>query len=68
MNKNTTYKQLEDKLVKYKDLKDEYSEEVTDAKKQILKEKINKTKCAIAIWHLENIKKSRKERMREAIS
>jgi len=48
-------------IEKYKNLKDKYSEVVTDIKKRVLKEKINKTKYAIAIWHLENIKKSYKE-------
>jgi len=48
-------------IEKYKDLKDQYSETVTEAKKEILKEKINKTKCAIAIWHLESIKNKYKQ-------
>jgi len=52
-------------IEKYKELKDKYSETVTDDKKLILKEKINKTKCAIAIWHLENIKKSHKEDIKQ---
>ena len=48
-------------IKKYKRLKDEYAEAIADTEKQILKRKINNTKCAIAIWHLDNIKKKRKE-------
>ncbi len=48
-------------IEKYKDLKDQYSEAVTENKKLVLKEKINKTKCAIAIWHLESIKNEYKQ-------
>lgn len=51
-------------IEKYKELKDKYSEAVTDTKKQVLKERIIKTKCAIAIWHLENIKKQHKEELK----
>jgi len=51
-------------IEKYKELKDEYSEAITDTKKQVLKERIIKTKCAIAIWHLENIKKQHKEELK----
>jgi len=51
-------------IEKYKELKDKYSEAHTDAKRQILKGKIIKTKCAIAIWHLENIKKQHKEELK----
>ena len=48
-------------IEKYKKLKDEYAEAITDTKKQKLKRKINNTKCDIAIWHLDNIKKKQKE-------
>ena len=51
-------------IEKYKDIKDEYSEAVTDAKKRSLNQKINKTKCDIANWHLGNIKKQRKEELK----
>jgi len=52
-------------IEKFKYLKDEYSETDTDDKKQSLKEKINKTKGDIAIWHLENIKNKYKQKLIE---
>jgi len=51
-------------IEKYKELKDKYAGVVTNTEKKILQEKINRIKCAIAIWHLENIKKQRKEKLR----
>jgi methylase of polypeptide subunit release factors len=51
-------------IEKFKKLKDKYSETVVDAQKQDLKEKIRKTKSDIAIWWLENIKKSHKEELK----
>lgn len=63
-----TIRQISQKIIelieKYKELKDEYSGAVTDAKKRILKEKIDRTKSAIAIWHLEEIEKSYKEEIK----
>ncbi|MCK4359759.1 MAG: Eco57I restriction-modification methylase domain-containing protein [Candidatus Cloacimonetes bacterium] len=50
-------------IEKFKELKDDYSEAINDIKKKILNEKIFKTKCDIAIWHLENIKKRLKEKL-----
>jgi len=51
-------------IEKYKNLKDKYSEVFTNNKKRVLKEKINKTKCNIAIWHLEYIKNKYKQDLR----
>ena len=46
---------------KYTDLKLEYAEAVTVAEKEKLREKIDKTKGEIAIWHLESIRKKREK-------
>jgi len=51
-------------IEKYKKLKDEFSEVDIDVKKRILKNKISKIKCDIAIWHLENIKYSLKNKLK----
>jgi hypothetical protein len=66
-----TPKQSDQKILelieKFKELKDKYAETNTDTKKRILKEKINKIKCDITIWHLENIKKKCKEEFERVI-
>jgi hypothetical protein len=66
-----TPKQSDQKILelieKFKELKDKYAETNTDTKKKNLKEKINKIKCDIAIWHLENIKKKCKEEFERVI-
>lgn len=46
---------------KYTDLKLEYAEAVTVTEKEKLREKIDKTKREIAIWHLESIRKKREK-------
>ena len=52
-------------IEKYKQLKDEFSEVDIDIKKQILKDKIIKIKCDIAIWYLENMKYSLKDKLKQ---
>jgi len=52
-------------IEKYKKLKDEFSEVDIDVKKQILKDKIIKIKCDIAIWYLENMQYSLKGKLKQ---
>jgi len=52
-------------IEKYKKLKDEFSEVDIDVKKQILKDKIIKIKCDIAIWYLENMENSLKDKLKQ---
>lgn len=51
-------------IERYEKLKGDFSEDVDSKKRQILKDKITKTKCDIAIWHLENIKYSLKAKLK----
>jgi len=51
-------------IERYKKLKDEFSEAHEYSSKQILKDKIIKTKRDIAIWHLENTKYSLKGKLK----
>ncbi|MBA7498371.1 hypothetical protein ES704_01106 [subsurface metagenome] len=51
-------------IEKYKKSKDEFSEVDIDVKKQILKDKIIKIKCDIAIWYLENMQYSLKDKLK----
>jgi len=52
-------------IERYNKLKDEFSEAHEYSCKQILKDKIIKTKCDIAIWHLENTKYSLKDKIKQ---
>jgi len=63
--KTLTNQKIFELIEKYKKLKDEFSEVDIDVKKQILKDKIIKIKCDIAIWYLENMKYSLKDKLKQ---
>ena len=63
-HKTSANQKIFELIERYKKLKDEFSEVDIDIQKQILKDKIIKTKRDIAIWHLENIKYSLKDKLK----
>lgn len=56
--------EIQDLISTFYKLKLRYAEVVKDEEKLILKKKINKKRCDIAIWHLENIKYSLKDKLK----
>jgi len=56
--------EIQDLISTFYKLKLRYAEVVKDEEKLILKKKINKKRCDIAIWHLENVKYSLKDKLK----
>ena len=62
-----TPEEIQDLISNYYRIKIKFAEAKTIFEKDKLKDKINKIKCDIAIWHLENIKKKCKEEFERVI-